>query len=243
VHRSWLMISAVALALAASACGDDDEVVDSVDSSTSEPTVGNTVQSSGDGESWDLLYISDSSGWKTGEAYARLAEEELGIPVRLLPWRVPSRPLVQAKQMIADNPEMVAEAEIVVLGGNPLDSGTREEGVFACWPAEPVQEFAPYTTEDWVPYADLLESTFDDVRTARQGQPTVLRAVDIYVPVVANWASPTSARRSRSHSRPRSVPALRRPGRQWCRCTTLSTGPLTTRTRWLPDTSLRTAFI
>jgi hypothetical protein len=158
-----------------------------VDSSTSEPTVGNTVQSSGDAESWDLLYISDSSGWKTGEAYARLAEEELGIPVRLLPWRVPSRPLVQAKQMIADNPEMVAEAEIVVLGGNPLDSGTREEGVFACWPAEPVQEFAPYTTEDWVPYADLLESTFDDVRTARQGQPTVLRAVDIYVPVVAKW--------------------------------------------------------
>ncbi len=28
---------------------------------------------------------------------------------------------------------------------------------------------------------------FDDIRTARQGQPTVLRAVDIYVPVVAKW--------------------------------------------------------
>ena len=96
-------------------------------------------------------------------------------------------PLVQAKQMIADDPEMVAEAEIVVLAGNPLDSGVREEGVFACWPADPVQEFAAYTPDDWVPYTDLLQSVFDDIRTARQGQPTVLRAVDIYVPVVAKW--------------------------------------------------------
>jgi hypothetical protein len=187
MHRSWLMFGAVVLALTALACGDDDEVVDSVDSSVSDPMAGSAVPSSEDAEAWDLLYISDSSGWKAGEAYARLAEEELGVLVRLLPWRVPSMPLVQAKQMIADDPEMVAEAEIVVLGGNPLDSGTREEGVFACWPADPVQEFAPYTPQDWVPYADLLHSTFDDIRIARQGQPTVLRAVDIYVPVLAKW--------------------------------------------------------
>lgn len=187
MHRSWWMIGAVALALTALACGDDDEVVDSVDSSVSEPTAGSTVQSSEDADAWDLLYISDSSGWKAGEAYARLAEEELGVPVRLMPWRVPSMPLVQAKQMIADDPEMVAEAEIVVVGGNPLDSGIREDGIFACWPADPVQEFAAYTPDDWVPYTDLLQSVFDDIRTARQGQPTVLRAVDIYVPVVAKW--------------------------------------------------------
>lgn len=41
--------------------------------------------------------------------------------------------------------------------------------------------------ENWVPYTKLLQSVFDDIRTARQGQPTVLRAVDIYVPVVAKW--------------------------------------------------------
>jgi hypothetical protein len=190
MHRIWSWCGAVALALTVSACGDrSGESVDVAPSAGSAPTQASVPSSTENApDAWELLYISDSSGWNVGEPYARHAEEALGRPVRLVSWRVPNMSLLQARQMIADNPDKVAAAEIVVLWGSSLDSGAREDGLFACYGmSESAAEFQPYTPEDWAPYTDLLQSVVGDIRTLREGQETVIRVVDLYVPVLSKW--------------------------------------------------------
>ncbi|WP_353083166.1 hypothetical protein, partial [Tessaracoccus lapidicaptus] len=67
--------------------------------STVPPSRADTVQ---------LLYISDSSGWETAEAYAGLAEAELSVPVELVDWRMANLSMVDVPDDIAANPEVVA---------------------------------------------------------------------------------------------------------------------------------------
>lgn len=131
-----------------------------------------------------LLYLSDSSGWNTGEAYATEAESALGADVELVDWRVPNLAMVDALRKIEAEPEVVAEADLVVLGANPLGSGVRE-GAEACMvhPAEA----QVVSVEEWRPFADLAGRVLESIRGLREEQPTVLRLTDLYVPDPDGW--------------------------------------------------------
>lgn len=139
-------------------------------------------------EPWDLLYIGDSSGWEVGEAYAELAADQLGVEVRLIDWRVGGMSMLDAIKMITADPQTVADAEIIVLWGNPYGSGVPDS---ACYPGDEDEliEAPPevLTVEDWAPFGAVFEQAFADIWAARDGAPVVLRATDIYVPMLANW--------------------------------------------------------
>jgi hypothetical protein len=133
----------------------------------------------------DLLYISDSSGWRVGEAYAELATEELGVEVRLIDWRVGGLSMLQAIDKITADPQTVADAEIIVLWANPEGSGVRDDHCFEVTPSSPPPE--PLTVDEWAPFGALFEQAFADVWAARDGAPVVLRATDLYVPILDTW--------------------------------------------------------
>jgi hypothetical protein len=44
-----------------------------------------------------------------------------------------------------------------------------------------------YSTEDFALYRDVLRSIYDAVVELRDGQPTIVRAIDLYNPVLADW--------------------------------------------------------
>lgn len=136
-----------------------------------------------DGKPIHLLYISDSSGWKTGEAYAAVAQAELGVPVELIDWRRGGLSMVDVPTMLRRLPRVVADAELVVLWANPIGSGVKED-IASCVgePGEP----GVYTEADWRPFADLTGQVLDAIWEAREGKPTVLRVTDLYSPVVAS---------------------------------------------------------
>lgn len=164
MRRSWWYVAVASLASAGLACGDDD--------TSKEPV--------------DLLYISDSSGWGVAEEYARLAEEELGRPVNIIDWRGGGQSLATVMTMIEDNPEKVAQAEIVVLQGNPFGSGVRE-GFGECMNIYSPQSPGPYTVEDFAPYQAMMEDAVSKIIELRDGKPTAVRVADIYVADPAWW--------------------------------------------------------
>ena len=177
-------------------CSDDeqtssttqDQTTVSVEDDTTTPTTDDQSTSASSlpaTEPWDLLYISDSSGWRVGEAYAELAADELGVEVRLIDWRVGGLSMLQAIDMIAADPQTVADAEIIVLWANPIGSGIRDDHCFAVTSSIPPE---PLTVDEYGPFGALFEQAFADIWAARDGTPVVLRATDIYVPVLDDWA-------------------------------------------------------
>jgi hypothetical protein len=155
------------------------------------PTQTATESPSADGEVADpdtiqLLYISDSTGWKVGEAYAALAEEELRVPVELVSGRIPSLAMVDAVRWVEENAADVAEAEIVVLWANPMRSGVKE-GHEYCFGMPAYRDPGTYDEVDWAPFAEVAGEALDAIWAARGDRPAVLRVTDVYTPVVADW--------------------------------------------------------
>jgi hypothetical protein len=175
----------IAGCLLLSGCGGNNPAATAPTPTGSQTQAAGTLPPLGtsDGRPVHLLYISDSSGWKTGEAYAALAQEELGVPVDLIDWRRGGLSMVDVPTMLRRLPRVVADAEIVVLWANPTGSGVNE-AVQSCVgePGEP----GGYTEADWRPFEDLTGEVLDAIWELRQGKPTVLRVTDIYSPVVAS---------------------------------------------------------
>ena len=147
--------------------------------------VGST-SSSPQAKAWDLLYLSDSSGWKVAEEYQRLAEQQLGRPVRLIDARAGNRQIGDDLRWIRGHVAEVASAEIVVVWGGPVGSGVKDDLATACF--YPLRNPGAVTEKDWAPFGARIGEVLDAIWAARQGKPTVLRVTDIYVPVLRDWS-------------------------------------------------------
>lgn len=145
-----------------------------------------TSEATTDPDTVQLLYISDSSGWVTADAYRTLAEAELGVPVELVDWRQPNLSMGDALERVRSQPEIVADAEIVVLWGNPLGVGVKE-GHERCVLSAPPADPGMYTEQDWAPFADTTAQVLEAVWAARESRPTVLRVTDLYAATSAAW--------------------------------------------------------
>jgi predicted dienelactone hydrolase len=146
---------------------------------------------------WHLVVIGDSSLWGLGEAFASQIESDLGVQVVLTDFALPSLsagtvlqalhsegpPSTRLEKELADD---LREAEVVVMFVNPVESIDPEnpldlDGCFvnrapaSCSP----ETFAQYTADMRAIWAKILE--------LRAGQPTILRATDIYNPLVNPW--------------------------------------------------------
>jgi hypothetical protein len=137
-------------------------------------------------EPWDLLYLSDSTGWNVAEKYQRLAAQQLGRPVRLLDARAANRQIGDDLRWVQGHSAEVASAEIVVVWGGPVGSGVKDTLATACF--YPLRNPGAVTQEDWAPFGAKIGEVLDAVWAARQGQSTVLRVTDIYVPALPDWS-------------------------------------------------------
>ena len=146
-------------------------------------------------EPWDLVWFSDSTGFGLAELWGERIEQELGVEVRVhdksagglaaatvLGW------IDEGDSSLPVLRETLAEAEVVVVFGNPRQSGyTADEET--CVSTSPFPRDPPmhYTAEDWAPYRDVLSSIYEVVFDLRDGEPTIVRAMDMYNPVIADW--------------------------------------------------------
>lgn len=147
------------------------------------------------GEAWELVWFSDSTGFGLADLWGARIEQEFGIDVvvhdfargglqaaAVLDW------LGDGKSSLPKMKDQVAEAEIIVVYGNPAGSGaTSDERTCASTSTASREAPTQNSPEDWAPYKDVLESIYEIIFDLRDGQPTIVRAMDMYNPVIADW--------------------------------------------------------
>jgi hypothetical protein len=149
-------------------------------------------------EPWDLVWYSDSGGWGVAELWAGKIEEELGVEVRVHDHAVGSLSAVEVLESLSgpttgfnrlgDTRDEVAEAEIVVIYGNPRDSGAAD-GLETCVSTDTAPRDPPpsYSGEGLEPYREILHSIYERVFELVGDRPVIVRAIDLYNPVIADW--------------------------------------------------------
>jgi len=151
---------------------------------------------SGPGAVWQLVIISDSSLWGVGEALADRIEKDTGVTVEYVDYAsgaVSARDVLDALQTgkspnlgLEKLPGILKDSEYVIVflnywdsidAGHPLDMDQ-------CFMHQPPVNCDPENFGQWT--ADM-SGIWGEVIKLRTGQPTILRAVDLYNPLVQPW--------------------------------------------------------
>ena len=155
-----------------------------------EPTPG---LPSGPDAVWDLVLIGDSSLWFLGDAYADQIEGDLGVTVELHEF-YPSglgadyvrEALNTEDGQLSGLIDVLKGAEVVVLFVNPLDCVDPDKplDLDGCFDMTGPKACPP---ESFERYTATLEAIWGRILELRAGQPIILRAMDIYNPLVSPW--------------------------------------------------------
>jgi hypothetical protein len=141
---------------------------------------------------WNVVVIGDSSMWYLGEALASKIEEDVGVKVELHPWihnTLSAGEVLLALETYEEKglSQLLKDAEFVVIWVNPMDSVIPEipmddgacfgyGGTVGSCPPEAYEKF---TADLKAIYARIFE--------LRDGQPTIVRGLDLYMPRVSQW--------------------------------------------------------
>lgn len=151
-----------------------------------------------DMDEWDLVWISDSSGWDVAQVYAAMIEQDTGIKVNIHDNWIGGLPAARVYHALLGEStasltlerlaDEIREAEGIVFYGNPEESW--EEGNPADWLC--VNDIgANYVNncekETFDSYIQILEGIYARIFELRAGQPTIVRAFDAYNPLIAHF--------------------------------------------------------
>lgn len=184
-RSSWWMVLVTAFALALAGCGG----------TSTPPTAAGSADAGASSTSVEplrLVYISDSGGWGVAKQYAALAETELGRDVQVTDLATGGLSAVAALDQLTANHRRVEQADIIVVGTlSPEGSGAApvtDKGT-DCTSQDATPRDPPkvYSVADWKEYGDALGAVYAEIWKLRAGAPTILRAVDYYVPVISFW--------------------------------------------------------
>ncbi len=145
---------------------------------------------------WDLVIIGDSSLWELGEAYATQIEKDVGVQVELADYANVAGSAGEVLGVLRTGgamnlrldklPETLAEAEVVVIFLNPADSSRPANplNMWGCFNYQPPASCSPSTYEK---YTADMKAIWAEIFKLRKGKATILRATDIYNPLVSPW--------------------------------------------------------
>jgi hypothetical protein len=149
------------------------------------------------GAVWNLVVIGDSSLWGVGEAYAALIEADLGVSVEVDDFAVGSASAGKVRDVLEGGettsfqyeklPEAVKEAEVVIMFLNPLDSINPQKPLNfeACFFSDGPPAACELTgMKQWI---TDLNAIWGEIIRLRDGKATILRATDLYNPLVTPW--------------------------------------------------------
>jgi hypothetical protein len=146
-------------------------------------------------EPWDLVWFSDSTGFGLADLWGERIHDELGVDVNVHDFASGGLSAIQVLEWLGDGDdslpnlkEWLAEAEVVVVYGNPEESGATTD-IGTCVDTDATPRPAPIhnSVADWQPYGDALAQIYDIIFDLRGDEPTIVRAMDMYNPVIADW--------------------------------------------------------
>jgi hypothetical protein len=142
---------------------------------------------------WDLVIIGDSSLWKLGKAYAAQIEKDVGVKVVLHDFSNRYSSAGTVLKVLAPGDDQseglvtaLRDAEVVVMFVNPMDSidPQKPHDLEQCFLNKAPESCPPEAFEK---YTADLEAIWAEIFKLRDSQPIILRATDIYNPLVRPW--------------------------------------------------------
>lgn len=188
-----LVAGSIVLAMLAGCSPSSSAQPSSVQPASPQPTAASSLPAASPlpGEYWDLVWFSDSSA-TVAELWAARIEDVTSVKVTVHDFWGPA--IRGSASFIADLTEVeavaeaIAGAEVIGLYANPALTVAGDALADACRSGDPTGDPPRVFTEaDFDEYADLLRFIYRRILELRQGQPTVIRAVDLYVPVISGW--------------------------------------------------------
>lgn len=141
---------------------------------------------------WELVWFSDSGAWGVASDWAKRIGERNGVDVEVFDyvgygsWGSAENVLARVTSDAAVR-KQIAGAEVVVVYGSNYD--VPRDYQRACMSMSSRKQPAPLTDEVLRPFRDKLGAIYDEVFALRRGRPTVVRALDLYAPLVGRWRS------------------------------------------------------
>jgi hypothetical protein len=141
---------------------------------------------------WDLVVIGDSTMWKLNSPFAAQIEKDVGVEVTthdVTPGGLEAGRVLESLRTgepMTYLQDTLREAEVVVMFVNPMKSIDPENphDFVACFSSK---EPGPCSMDTLEKYIADLKGIWEEIFILREGQPTILRATDIYNPLVTNW--------------------------------------------------------
>lgn len=147
---------------------------------------------------WDVVIIGDSTLWDVAEPYAQLIEQDRGVKVNLHDeWQggLSAGTILKALRGDFEHsakrekwPQLIRDAEVLVLFGNPTDSLAPDmtEVAWNCVGlTDPGRVDIP--ADAFKRYQADMSAIYDEIARLRAGRPLILRAAGIYNPAISVW--------------------------------------------------------
>ena len=138
-------------------------------------------------EPYDLVWISDSSGWGVASVYARYISKERKVAVRVhdrweggLPAMEILKRLRTPRIDFTGLIRLVRDAEVIVVGGSPAGLEIVKGGDCATSNKPPAQ----VGPQAWPKYIAAMKAIYKRIFEIRKGAPVILRTYTYYVPVL-----------------------------------------------------------
>ncbi len=157
--------------------------------------VGPKTLPTGKDATWNLVVISDSSLWGMGKAMAKQIEDDLKVKVEVFDASTAMsagkvRKVLETRDTtnytLGKLEEELKKAEYVIMFVNPLDSMVKDKPLDLenCFGMKKAIACEP---DQFTNYISDMEFIWKKIIELRAGQATILRATDIYDPLVADW--------------------------------------------------------
>lgn len=188
-------LAACSPAAVPSGAADEEQQIEAVVEPTATATPSPTFPPLNDLEEWDLVWVSDSSGWGVAQVFGDMVAEDTGKTVNVHDLWEGGFAAGEMLEILQGDytgpdykfqklPETIAEAEIIVFYGNPERSENPDRpGDWSCIPSGPwyVTDCDP---EIFTVYKEHVKEIFRLILEAREGQPTIIRTYDAYNPLI-----------------------------------------------------------
>ncbi len=149
-------------------------------------------------DEWDLVVIGDSSMFQVGEALGAAIEAEVGVTVNVYDATIGGLPAGKVLAALEDpastyNPKLknlsenLQKAEMVVFHLNPEESVSEAQPFNSANCLGPVYENGESSPEMFSVYVEHLERIIAKILELRDGQPVIIRVVELYNPLVSIW--------------------------------------------------------
>lgn len=151
-------------------------------------------------DNWNLVYISDSTGWGVARIYSQNIKRDTGKDVQIHDYAIGGLSAIDVLKALQGDPKSlynkklknlrsdIAQAEVIIFLANPSGDpsyGGVQGGVKQCIDYDSDFQLDDITLSLYEPYIKNLKTIYELIFNLRMGKLTIIRAMGFYNPLIS----------------------------------------------------------